>query len=74
MDLVLNGHAHTYERLKPFDANGNVATSNNHSSYGDLKDRFISITIGAGGKLKEEWQADPTNKDNCKYCDHQLIL
>ncbi len=24
VDLVLNGHAHTFERLKPYDANGIV--------------------------------------------------
>ncbi|WP_081997651.1 purple acid phosphatase family protein [Wocania ichthyoenteri] len=68
VDLVLNGHAHTYERLKPFDANGNVDVnaSIDHSSYGHLKDRFISITIGAGGKINERWHADPTNQKNCK--------
>ncbi len=36
VDLVLNGHAHTYERLRPMQ------------EYGG----FTSITIGSGGKLR----------------------
>ncbi|TXG36068.1 metallophosphoesterase family protein [Seonamhaeicola maritimus] len=66
VDLVLNGHAHTYERLKPYDELGNVDGSlTNQNNYGDLKNRFISVTIGAGGKINKKWQADPLNKENC---------
>tara|TARA_R110002096_G_scaffold400804_2_gene597512 strand:- start:1728 stop:2996 length:1269 start_codon:yes stop_codon:yes gene_type:complete len=66
VDLVLNGHAHTYERLKPYDENGNVDVSRkNETSYKDLKNRFVSITIGAGGKLNKKWNADPNNPKNC---------
>jgi hypothetical protein len=67
VDLVLNGHAHTYERLKPYDKNGNVDLNReNETSYKNLKNRFISVTVGAGGKLNKNWKADPTNKVNCK--------
>ncbi len=66
VDLVLNGHAHTYERLKPYDENGAVdITRENETNYKDLKNRFISVTIGAGGKLNKKWKAEPNNKENC---------
>lgn len=66
VDLVLNGHAHTYERLKPYDENGNVDVSReNETRYNDLNNRFVSITIGAGGKINKNWKADPTNSKNC---------
>lgn len=67
VDLVLNGHAHTYERLKPYDSRGNIDLSNeNHTIYKNIQDRFISITLGAGGKLNKQWKADPNNTTNCK--------
>ena len=69
VDLVLNGHAHTYERLKPYDKNGNIDTNrNNKPNYSkeDLKNRFISVTIGAGGKLNKKWKANPSDTINCK--------
>jgi len=66
VDIVLNGHAHTYERLKPYDENGNVNNSlQDQTNYTNLKNRFISITIGAGGKINKKWKADPNNPDNC---------
>ena len=66
VDLVLNGHAHTYERLKPYDENGNIDVSRKgETNYKDLENRFISITLGAGGKLNKTWNADPNNKANC---------
>jgi len=66
VDVVLNGHAHTYERLKPYDGSGNIDKSEiNQTNYSDLKNRFISITIGAGGKLNKNWKADPMNPKNC---------
>ncbi|MDA9070026.1 metallophosphoesterase family protein [Algibacter sp.] len=66
VDLVLNGHAHTYERLKPYDGDGNVDLSRtNEINYDDLENRFISITMGAGGKLNKKWKADPNDKENC---------
>lgn len=65
VDLVLNGHAHTYERLNPMDADGNAMVLENSSLINDpLKDRFMAITLGAGGKLKEDWK--PGEKE-CKY-------
>ncbi|WP_194767895.1 purple acid phosphatase family protein [Tamlana sp. I1] len=67
VDLVLNGHAHTYERLKPYDASGNVDRSvTNQSEYKNLENRFISITLGAGGKLNKKWFPDPFNLEHCK--------
>ena len=67
VDLVLNGHAHTYERLRPYDKEGNVeVTRQNESAYKNLNNRFISITIGAGGKINKKWEANPQNPDNCK--------
>ncbi len=66
VDIVLNGHAHTYERLKPYDGEGNIDNSiTNQTNYSDLKNRFISITIGAGGKINKKWKADPNNSENC---------
>jgi len=65
VDLVLNGHAHTYERLKPFDAFGNVAIETQDGKYHNLKDAFISVTIGAGGKINEKWHPDIKNIKNC---------
>lgn len=66
VDVVLNGHAHTYERLKPYDKLGNVDTlKTNQTNYTNLEKQFISITIGAGGKINKKWKADPTNSKNC---------
>jgi hypothetical protein len=54
---VLNGHAHTYERLQPYDGNGNVLeqyrTDIHH--YPDIPNGFISITAGGGGILEPNW-------------------
>ena len=66
VDVVLNGHAHTYERLNPYDNKGNIdKLLANQSNYKNLKNRFISITLGAGGKLNKNWKADPNNSENC---------
>jgi len=65
VDLVLNGHAHTYERLKPFDAFGNVAIETQDEKYHNLKEAFISVTVGAGGKLNKKWHPDTKNIKNC---------
>ena len=66
VDIVLNGHAHTYERLKPYDENGNIVTSRtDQSKYEKLENEFISITLGAGGKLNRKWKAAPNDSSNC---------
>ncbi len=71
VDLVLNGHAHTYERLNPMDGEGQVverAMSTN--SHYQAPEGFISITAGSGGKLRgvgtdpKPFHPDP---GNCKY-------
>lgn len=58
VDFVLNGHAHTYERLHPYDANGNVLEQyrNDTQHYPDIENGFISITSGCGGVLENNWQ------------------
>lgn len=67
VDLVLNGHAHTYERLKPMNGEGEPAQE--EASKGKSKG-FVSITVGSGGKLRgigsdpKAWTPDP---DSCKY-------
>lgn len=67
VDLVLNGHAHTYERLKPYDKNGNVLPNiNNHKVYEKIDNGFISITSGAGGKLNKKWAPDLTDIKQCE--------
>ncbi|MDG5490072.1 metallophosphoesterase family protein [Psychroserpens sp. SPM9] len=66
VDLVLNGHAHTYERLKPYDENGDVDLLRvNETAYENLDSRFVSVTIGAGGKINKKWAADPNDPKNC---------
>ncbi len=62
VDLVLNGHAHTYERLNPMNGEGEVVSSPDSG--------FISITVGSGGKLRgigsdpNPWTPEP---DSCRY-------
>ena len=71
VDLVLNGHAHTYERLNPMNGAGEVFVSGEReaTSYQN-PEGFISITVGSGGKLRgigsdpKPFTPDP---DNCKY-------
>ncbi|WP_196888571.1 purple acid phosphatase family protein [Aureivirga sp. CE67] len=70
IDFVLNGHAHTYERLRPYDKNGNILTKySDDEKYPEIENGFISITAGAGGKLKTPWTPDPSNQKNCKDGD-----
>ena len=67
VDLLLNGHAHTYERLKPYNEKGDIDTQrNNQDTYNKLEKNFISITIGAGGKLNNKWEPNPSNPKNCE--------
>lgn len=61
VDLVLNGHVHTYERLNPMNGKGEVVSEN---------EGFTSITIGSGGKLRgvgTDPQPFVPNPDSCKY-------
>lgn len=72
VDLVLNGHAHTYERLHPMNGKGELARTNENgqdpTQYPAVG--FTSITVGSGGKLRGIG-SDPTpfnpNPDHCRY-------
>ena len=71
IDLVLNGHAHTYERLKPMNGNGKPipAYADQVGIYKNI-DGFISITAGSGGKLRGVGNdPDPytPNPDGCRH-------
>lgn len=73
VDLVLNGHAHTYERLKPMNGRGEVlpiSDVDHHSYYNP--EGFISITAGSGGKLRgvgSDPKAFTPDPSNCQYPD-----
>jgi hypothetical protein len=75
VDLVLNGHAHTYERLTPMNGKGDVLTDwvGKNETYTDVNG-FISITVGSGGKLRgigsdpEPYQPDP------EHCVHPNLV
>ncbi|WP_224994430.1 metallophosphoesterase family protein [Cesiribacter sp. SM1] len=75
IDLVLNGHAHTYERLNPMNGRGEALPQwiGKTGLYENVKG-FISITVGSGGKLrgvgldKKPFQPDPEN------CRHQNLV
>lgn len=72
VDLVLNGHAHTYERLNPMNGAGKVllphlqgSTATYHNPPG-----FISITAGSGGKLRgvgSDPKAYSPHPDSCAH-------
>lgn len=73
VDLVLNGHAHTYERLKPMNGMGEVVQipDVDHNSYHN-PEGFISITAGSGGKLRgvgSDPKAFTPDPSNCQYPD-----
>ena len=71
VDFVLNGHAHTYERLRPFDENGNVIEEiTDMQQFNNIDKGFISITTGAGGKLKSPKKFTPSPET----CDHGNIV
>ena len=71
VDLVLNGHAHTYERLNPMDGEGMPIDEyiGKIDTYANPKG-FISVTVGSGGKLRGIG-SDPTpytpDPENCRH-------
>jgi len=70
VDLVLNGHAHTYERLNPQDSLGVVAVADDSAAAILDPAGFISITVGSGGKLRgvgSDPKAFTPNPDSCRY-------
>lgn len=71
VDLVLNGHAHTYERLNPMNGEGKpIADYIGKDSVYRHPEGFISITVGSGGKLRgvgsdpKPFTPDP---ENCRH-------
>lgn len=70
VDLVLNGHAHTYERLNPMNGNGTPLEKYFGTNQYQNPEGFISITTGSGGKLRgvgsdpTAYAPDPTQ---CKH-------
>lgn len=71
VDLVLNGHAHTYERLNPMDGQGGVTSAKDASTSKLFNpEGFVSITVGSGGKLRG-YGSDPKpytpDPDNCRH-------
>jgi len=66
VDFVFNGHAHTYERLHPYNGQGQVIESLRqiNGAFPAINNGFISITAGAGGKLKTSWSPGPCNEGN----------
>ncbi len=70
VDLVLNGHAHTYERPHPYDTDGNVLEQYraNTKEYPAINNGFIQITTGAGGKLHSALDVDDGEE-----CQNALI-
>ena len=53
--------------MKPYNENGDIDPEiKNQSSYKKLDKSFISITVGAGGKLNKKWSPDPNDIKNCE--------
>jgi len=66
-DLVINGHAHSYERFAPQDANGNLDTTNG----------IIEIVSGTGGESHGGFTTILPNsviRDNTSYGVLKLTL
>lgn len=70
VDLVLNGHAHTYERLNPMNGSGTPIPKYFGTNVYRNPEGFISITTGSGGKLRGVG-SDPTaytpDPENCRH-------
>ena len=74
VDLVLNGHAHTYERLNPMDGRGEILQEFSGKSELENLPGFLSITIGSGGKLRGVG-SDPTPfEPSAEDCRHPGLL
>lgn len=66
VDLVLNGHAHTYERLNPMNGKGEVVAPEAPS--------FTSITVGSGGKLRGVGTDAKPFEPNPEDCRHPGLV
>lgn len=75
VDVVLNGHAHTYERLNPMNDKG--LPIRKYIGAGNVyrnPEGFISITAGSGGKLRG-FGSDPTAyTPNPSQCVHPNLV
>ncbi len=57
VDIYFTGHAHTYERLYPIQAQ--IPNSTLDPNYINPLS-FITITTGAAGRLEKNWQPNPS--------------
>jgi predicted phosphodiesterase len=75
VDVVLNGHAHTYERLNPMDGKGMPIQKHiNTPNVYRQPEGFISITAGSGGKLRG-FGTDPTYyAPDPERCSHPKLV
>jgi len=74
VDLVLNGHAHTYERLNPMDGRGvPIQRYFGMNIYND-PDGFISVTTGSGGKLRGVGSDPTAYTPDLENCRHQNLV
>lgn len=73
VDLVLNGHAHTYERLRPMNGDGVPFTEAPGDSIYTNPPGFISLTVGSGGILRGFGQ-DPKPMSSIEDCTHPEIV
>lgn len=75
VDLVLNGHAHTYERLNPMNGSGEVQVASD-GQFGEYKNPsgFISITAGSGGKLRGIGSDPKPFVPNPVNCQHPNLV
>ncbi|MBL3658439.1 metallophosphoesterase [Fulvivirga sediminis] len=75
VDLVLNGHAHTYERLNPMNSQGDPIQEyiGKTEAYHNPKG-FISITVGSGGKLRGIGSDPKPFTPDPEHCRHPNLV
>ncbi|UII26921.1 metallophosphoesterase [Fulvivirga maritima] len=75
VDLVLNGHAHTYERLNPMNGQGEPISQyiGKTATYANPSG-FISITVGSGGKLRGIGSDPKPFTPDPEHCRHPNLV
>jgi acid phosphatase type 7 len=71
VDLVLNGHIHTYERLMPMDSLGYALPQYKYNEfvYPEIKDGFISVTAGTTGRVSSS-----ASQEDLTSCSDELVV